>query len=229
MTNKAIIQNDNSRDPKFSHMEIRPNRLLCLIGILLTPIPSALMTCLIFGIILKTYEGIIGKEISFSVVMPLLIITFAVIQVSFILYILKIQNRYFVVIDDKNIYFGKKKETKLPFNEITALIIGLPEKMTSALNTNKHLNRGLWSSLVIERERALLIINRDGSIMQFNIHKFKNGTKLMTAFVDINRDKLITDYQYNDEQTEILRQPRWNTLCRSIEIEQAFGYIKSQV
>ena len=207
-------------------MESKPNRRLLFISFILTPIPSVLLTCLIFGLILPVYERITGREIPRSVEMPILVIIFVVILFFFIRFMLKNSNGYYVTIDDKNIYFGRKKEITLPFNEIAA---GLPERMTSAINLNKYLNRRSWLGLVAQRKRALLVINRDGSIIQFNIHSNKNGTSLMGEFAHRNNNKMIVDYTYDAKQIEILKWPRWNKICRSFEIEKAFGDVKTKL
>jgi hypothetical protein len=203
------------------NMQSRPNRFLLFIGWVSTPLPPLFFAFVICGLFVPAYEELTGKELPRSAAVVMLFL--------FVQYMHKLRSGYYVTIDDANIYFGRKKEIALPFREITAIITGLPEKMTSTLNANRYLNPEVWASLITERKRALLIINRDGSIVQFNIHKNRNGTSLMQEFANRNRHKTITGYDYDDAQIEPLKWPRWNRLCRSIKIEKAFGDVRAHV
>ena len=135
-------------------------------------------------------------------------------------------NRLFVSIDNENIYFGRNRHIKLPFDEILAIINGLPEKMNSTMVANKYLNHGLWLNMVARRKSSLLIINKDYSIIQFNIHDNTNGTELMELFINRNIEKFVMDYEYDNEQVEVLKNPRWNNIFKSPRIENAFSYLK---
>ena len=145
-----------------------------------------------------------------------------IISACFFVHFRKITNRFFVSIDNENIYFGRKKKAKVPFDEILAIINGLPEKINSTMVANKYLNHGLWLNMVAKRKSSLLIINKDYSIVQLNVHDNLNGTELMEAFINKNNEKFIFDYEYNNEQIEVLKNPRWNKILKNRRIENAF-------
>lgn len=205
-------------------MDSRPKWqiLTDLFYIILFPILSALFTCIVCGIILIIYEKITGREMSRTVVIPLIIIFFMIILICLFIHLRKNSNRFYVSVDDENIYFGRKKETKLPFDEILAIINGLPEKMNSTMSANKYLNYGLWLNMVATRKSSLLIVNKDFSIIQFYIHDNTNGTELMEAFIKKNSSKFILDHEYDNEQIDVLKNPRWNNILKSPRIKNAF-------
>lgn len=153
------------------------------------------------------------------VVLVLLIIVAFVIILRWMLSDL---NRYYVELDDDNLCLAVVQKVRLPFNEIRAIIIGLPDKMTSGVELNKYLNHSLWQVALAERRRVLLIVNDDRFIMQMNIHWDKNGTELMLMFADLNDKRVIVNHVYTDEQTEVLKRPRWNRTYQNNEIESAF-------
>lgn len=181
-----------------------------------------MFTCVICGIPLIIYEKIAGTQMSRMVGIPFLVVTFVIIM----RWGLREANCYFARLDERNLHFGLINRTTLPFSEIQAIVIGLPDKMTSAVNLNKYFNPSLWQGALAERRRSLLIVNCDHSIMQMNIHWNKNGTELMRMFVETNDGKVLVDYPYSDEQAELLKRPKWNRILRSFEIENAFRDVK---
>ena len=156
----------------------------------------------------------------------LIILTFIIISAGFFVYIRKITNWFFVSIDNENIYFGRNRQTKIPFTEILAIINGLPEKMSSTINTNKYLNHGLWLYLVNKRKNSLLIVKKDYSIVQFNIHDNINGKQLMEMLINKNNNKLILNYEYDNEQIEVLKKIKPNQIQRNARIKNAFSCLK---
>lgn len=209
-------------------MDSRPKKYLLniILSIIIFMILSVLLSCVVVYPILKIYETIVGTEMPRTFVIMLIIFTFMIISAGFFVYLRKISNWFFVSIDNKNIYFGRNRQTKLPFNEILAIINGLPEKMSSTINANKYLQHGLWLYLVNKRKNSLLIVNKDYSIVQFNIHNNINGKQLMEMFINKNNEKFIINYEYDKEQIEVLKKIKPNQIQRSARIKNAFSCLK---
>lgn len=204
-------------------MKSRPTLVWLLFGMIFVPAAAMVFSCMGCGLVAAAYEKIVGTQLSRTVLIPFLIVSSIIIM----LWMLSEVNRYFTALDDENLHFGLIRQTTLPFSEIQAIIIGLPDRMTAVMNLSKYLNYSSWQVALAARRRALLIVKSDHSIMQMNIHLNKNGTGLMRMFLDSNDEKVLIDYAYSDEQAELLKRPKWNRIRRSSDIENAFRHVRA--
>lgn len=120
------------------------------------------------------------------------------------------QKRWYWKLTEKELVWGFGKGNTISLSSIEKIVFGMPAASGCIMAAAGFARPDLVEQIAEGKKMALVLMLSDGSMVPLHLHKCVNGTRLMTELVNLQKDKVVTEYNYSPEQTRLLRTADWN-------------------